>query len=305
VQDNIFAVIGKYGLINMHDNDDVHPLAMLVAIGKPIFTVSLASFGGSLFSGILAGATENVNMDEIKIVTEVMGAVANMGLAIGFILYYVIPFFPFLYMMFAVSGWVKGIFEAMVGLPLFALAHMRIDGNGLPGPVAMNGYFLLFEIFLRPFLIIVGFVSSIIILTTQVQLLNSVFSLVTSNLAGNAAYPTMIAPAVTGVGNFDLKITYDPETNETKPSVYWRKTVGQYSPFVRATKDRIDGGIRYDTTSGAVDYASPVSFTPGSSRKVDVRKTGTHMAVKFESTTDIEWSLSGYDVEFDLSSRRG
>ena len=62
-------------------------------------------------------------------------------------LFYIIPFMPFIYFFFAVGTWVKAIFEAMVGVPLWALAHIRIDGQGLPGDAAMNGYYLLLEIF--------------------------------------------------------------------------------------------------------------------------------------------------------------
>ena len=49
------------------------------------------------------------------------------------------------------SGWwrnplLRGMTELLVGAPLWALAHLRIDGNGLPGETASNGYFLIFEI---------------------------------------------------------------------------------------------------------------------------------------------------------------
>ena len=48
----------------------------------------------------------------------------------------------------------------------------------------------------------------------------------------------------------------------------------------------------------AVDYGAAVAFTPGTDRKVDVRSTGNFAAIKFESTGDQEWSLSGYDIEY-------
>jgi len=54
----------------------------------------------------------------------------------------------------------------------------------------------------------------------------------------------------------------------------------------------------------SVSYGAAKSFTPGSSRKIDVRKTGTHLAIKVESTGDQEWTLAGMDIEFELNSRR-
>jgi len=51
-------------------------------------------------------------------------------------------------------------------------------------------------------------------------------------------------------------------------------------------------------------YAQPVSFTPGKSKKIDVRKTGTHLAMKVESTGDQNWCLYGYDAEIEPTGRR-
>ena len=51
-------------------------------------------------------------------------------------------------------------------------------------------------------------------------------------------------------------------------------------------------------------YATPVSFIPGTDIKVDVRKTGTHMAIKFETTGDVAWELYGYEVEYEPISKR-
>jgi conjugal transfer/type IV secretion protein DotA/TraY len=107
-----------------------------------------------------------------------------VALTAGFILYYIVPFLPFIYFFFAVGGWVKGIFEAMVGVPLWALAHIRIDGEGLSGQAAINGYFLIFEIFLRPILIIFGFLASILIFSALVEVLNEIFNLVVANVGG-------------------------------------------------------------------------------------------------------------------------
>ena len=101
--------------------------------------------------------------------------VASITISMGFLLFYVIPFMPFLYFFFAVGGWIKTIFEAMVGAPLWALAHLRIDGDGLPGDAAMKGIYMIFEIFLRPILIIFGLLAAFIIFSAMVKVLNEIF----------------------------------------------------------------------------------------------------------------------------------
>ena len=72
----------------------------------------------------------------------------------------------------------------MVGAPLWALAHIRIDGNGLPGQAAVAGYFLILEIFLRPILIVFGLLASISTFSALVSMLNVTFDFVTDNLTG-------------------------------------------------------------------------------------------------------------------------
>lgn len=74
---------------------------------------------------------------------------------------------------------------------------------------------------------------------------------------------------------------------------------------------RIDGNAAVNIYVGsqmapgdAVDYQSPVSFTPGTDRKVDVRRTGNHAAIRFESTGNQQWSLSGYDIEYEIVGKR-
>ena len=117
-------------------------------------------------------------------ISGIFVSLTTIGLAIGFILYYVLPFLPFIYFFFAVGGWVKSIFEAMVGVPLWALAHLRVDGNGFPGDSASNGYFLIFEIFVRPILTVFGLIAGLAIFSAMARTLNGVFDLLIANMSG-------------------------------------------------------------------------------------------------------------------------
>jgi len=103
----------------------------------------------------------------------------------GFVLFYVVPFMPFVYFFFALGGWVKGIFEAMVGVPLWIVAHLSLDGDGLMGDDAEGGYFMVFEIFIRPILIVFGLIASIVIFASLVKVLNEIFYLVIANMSGH------------------------------------------------------------------------------------------------------------------------
>lgn len=187
----INLILGTDGLANIRgSNQHVHPLAQLVAVGKGLvdnavrnLTASgIAAFGGGFLSvmskeGQVAGGV-------LEVISSLAEVTAFVGLTAGFILFYVLPFLPFVYFFFAVGSWLKAIFEAMVAVPLWALAHLRIDGDGLPGEAAANGYFLILEIFIRPILTVCGLVAAITIFGTQVRILNLIWDLVTANVSG-------------------------------------------------------------------------------------------------------------------------
>ena len=206
--DYINLVFGTSGLFNMRRNIDegVHPLAALVGIGSSLVQSTVINLGAAALGGAMGGAGYMTNTAILKTlgvaITSLTFKIALLGLSIGFLLFYVVPFLPFLYFTFAFGGWIKAVFEAMVGLPLWALAHLRIDGEGINGPMATDGFFLVFEIFVRPIVIVIALISSVSIFSAMITVLNSVWDLVITNLvghmpAGAAPVATPGAPAVT------------------------------------------------------------------------------------------------------------
>ncbi len=185
ILDYVNTIFGTQGLVDIMENKGTHPLAMLSATGKAMVDASIRN----LFSGIVGQGIGSMLGDSFlgKTAQAASGFIIQFSLitlSIGFMLYYVLPFMPFIYFFFAFSGWIKSIFEAVVAMPLWALAHIKIDGEGLPGPWATNGYFLIFEIFLRPTLIIFGLLASIALFSALVDTFHDVFHIVTLTATG-------------------------------------------------------------------------------------------------------------------------
>ena len=186
------VLFGTYSLFDIRNerNRHVHPLAQLTGIGKGILDGAVRNLGYSAGFAVGGGALSSMGpkfQQAGNIANAMSGmflSITTIGLVAGFVLYYIIPFLPFIYFYFAVGGWVKSVFEAMVGVPLWALAHLRIDGNGFPGELASNGYFLIFEIFVRPILCVFGLVAGIAIFAAQARVLHEIFDLVIINLTG-------------------------------------------------------------------------------------------------------------------------
>lgn len=186
--DFINLVFGTSGIFDMRKNADVHPLAQLSGLGKSMIEATVRNAGTALVfrTSSLAWRTAAGNSGGTALDTfsDVFFSLVATTIGMGVILFYILPMMPFLYFFFATSGWLKSIFEAMVAMPLWALAHLKIDGEGVMGPSAFNGYALLLEIFLRPILILAGLLASITIFSALVGVLNIVFDQIVSNVGG-------------------------------------------------------------------------------------------------------------------------
>ena len=186
----IHGIFGTNTIVNILNEDqrNVHPMAQLVAIGRDLVNSTmvniLASTGFAFMGGMHEAQGTTYNQRFFSAISGAASSIALVGMSAGFILFYVIPLMPFVYFFFAVGAWVKTIFEAMVGVPLWALAHLRIDGQGLPGDAAAQGYFLILEIFIRPILVIFALVASFIVFGAMARVLHEIFPLVASNVGG-------------------------------------------------------------------------------------------------------------------------
>lgn len=186
--DTIKAVFGLNGLFEMRSsaNQGVHPLAQLSVVGKSLIESAISNLGMAMGASVVGGATNLLGpfATMAQAASGFFVSVATIGLSMGFILFYILPFLPFIYMFFAVGTWVKSIFEAMCAAPMWAIAHLRIDGDGLPGKNAMNGYFLIFEIFLRPILTVFGLLAGFATFSALAYMMNELFDLVVLNITG-------------------------------------------------------------------------------------------------------------------------
>lgn len=221
------TLFGAQDLFNFRDNTAVHPLAQLSALGKTLidrtmrnmFTAYGAAFGGGLvsfFGSIMGAIRDTAPMGQLvgafgeigKAVSGIFMTFAMITLTAGVLLYYVLPMLPFMHFFFAVARWVKTIFEALVGVPLWALAHMRMEGEGLPSKASSAGYFMLLEIFLRPILTVFSLLGAMGAFAASAYILNVSWGLITNNLIG-----------------------YDPVTqisNDVINTTYYRPKVDQF-----------------------------------------------------------------------------
>lgn len=190
----IAAVFGVEPILQMRNNTSAHPVAQMAAVGRGLIEKALINLSIGFGASFASGATSKIiNADGqaamskgFKAFAGLFVTIASIGLSAGFMLYYLIPFFPFIYFFFAVGNWVKSVFEALVGVPLWALAHLHIEGKGFIPEAAQTGYLLLLEIFLRPIMIIFGLMAAVTIFGAAASVLNDIWDLGIGNLTGFA-----------------------------------------------------------------------------------------------------------------------
>ncbi len=275
IDGGLASIFGLTPILTIRDQDHVHPLAQLSGIGRNLIENSIANlglaFGASFIGGAMSASKDpTVSADAAGFsgMSQLFVSLSYIGILLGVVLYYVIPFMPFLYSFFAFSGWIKSIFEAMVGVPLWALSHLRLSGDMLIPQGSMSGYFLLLEIFIRPTLILFGLMATTTVFAALVTVLNSIWDLVTYNMTGMnvSADPTSIAYYRNGVDDLFFLVLYIISVYMIATSAF--KLIDQIPhSVIRWINAGVKsfGDMAKDPAEGLYQYASMATyrFAPG------------------------------------------
>ncbi len=106
------------------------------------------------------------------IVSAAVGSMIAAGVTLG----YMLPLLPFIRFMFGVLTWVMALFETVIAIPVVALGHIKMDGEGLSGPMARGAYLLLMQLFLRPTLMVFGLIAALLIFNLMIVALNEFYT---------------------------------------------------------------------------------------------------------------------------------
>lgn len=115
-------------------------------------------------TGQLAGASLLINAS--------IASIISAGVTLAFVL----PLLPFIRFTFGILTWIMSMFEAVIAIPVVALAHIKMDGEGLAGPMARNAYMLVLQVFLRPVLMIFGLVLALVLFNVMIVILNEFYA---------------------------------------------------------------------------------------------------------------------------------
>lgn len=101
--------------------------------------------------------------------------------SMGFVTAYYVPLYPYMLFIFGVIAWLMAVIEAMVAAPIVALGIMSPEGEGILGK-SETGMMILVNVFLRPSMMVIGFITGTILTYVGVWILNFQFDVVAAHL---------------------------------------------------------------------------------------------------------------------------
>lgn len=104
-------------------------------------------------------------------------------LMVGFSAAYYVPFVPLLMFTFAGIGWFIGVIEGMVAAPIVALGVTHPEGHEAFGK-SEQAFMLLLSMFLRPAMMVLGYIFGIILSYVGVWIMNAGFELTVTDIDG-------------------------------------------------------------------------------------------------------------------------
>ncbi len=149
--------------------------------GKGAPLISLAQIGAYLTGKsveLLAGAGILNNVGPVTGPTvwllSLLGAIAFLA-STGILL--LLPLIPLIRFLVGIAAWMLQIFEALIAIPLVALAHLRSDEDGLAGQSAVLCYLMILQVALRPGLMVFGLLGGLIIFLLMLGVTNQLVAL--------------------------------------------------------------------------------------------------------------------------------
>lgn len=124
-------------------------------------------------------------------------------LTTGILFAYYVPLVPYILFTFGAMAWFVAVIEAMVAAPILALGILHPEAQNEALGRAEPGIMILLNVFLRPSMMVIGFIAGILLSYVMVWLLCTGFDRAVSGIMGGEQYdPTAFMGLVGGTHNY-------------------------------------------------------------------------------------------------------
>ena len=147
---------------------DKNPVLAAKDFGDYVFTTtSTATIGLAVVAGFLPTSS-------VVLITPLLFALTGALMGFSSILAFYLPIAPFIIWFGVLIGWLVMVVEAVIAAPLWAIAHVHPDGDGVVGR-AGQGYSLILGLTLRPVLAVLGLIAAMVLVIPVGQLFNRTY----------------------------------------------------------------------------------------------------------------------------------
>jgi len=262
-------------------NKGGNPLVALVGVGQALLIVAdivffvilelVTSMGIALGFGSLEvlgtgfpALPAIFNFIEVALIPLVYGALALL-VALGATLAIYTPLLPFIYFTFGAIAWMISVIEAMVAGPLVALFIINPKGEHEIMGSAGQALMLIFNIFLRPSLMIFGLMAAMLLATVVVTFINATFAYVfTSGAISNKDPISLILVLVAYVGLILAGLNRSFQVINLVPQQVMR-WIGHQAEGVEAPTEEMKGKI--EGGAGRIGGAAPQGMSEQSAEQ--------------------------------------
>ena len=150
------------------------PMVNLISLGHWLITTGAAIMISSASTGFFSGGGAVVALLPIF----------SILLSTGVTLSYILPIMPFIYWVMGIMGYFLLITEAIVAVNLWALSHLRLDGEGISGEAGKHGWLMILALFMTPTLMVLGFIVGMIAFRVVSDLLSAGMFYAVSSIIG-------------------------------------------------------------------------------------------------------------------------
>jgi defect-in-organelle-trafficking protein DotA len=161
----------------------VNPIVALARMGTYYINFSMDLWITLLQYSALIGALGLMPL--LAMIMPLLISWLGIMVSIGFITAYYIPFLPYMIFTFGTLAWFMAVIESMVAGPIVALGVTHPEGDGALGK-GEQALMILMNVFLRPAMMVIGYIAGISLCYVSVWVINAGFQHVTQFMTGKA-----------------------------------------------------------------------------------------------------------------------
>jgi len=187
-------------------NQWTDPFGGLMGLGRKLIITSVTALGLAGLASSTTGTAATTVFNILTLNWAAAGAAVSSNLLVqffatpiflccmallipGLTIAFVLPMIPWVMWMAGVAGYLILVCEAVIAVPLWMLAHMTLEGEGLHGR-AIQGYELIFNILFRPVLMLLGLFLGYFIFTAMSWLIRESFGVAAGFVLANGGLVT-------------------------------------------------------------------------------------------------------------------